>query len=123
MLSIGQLLACGYSVVFNEEMCIIKDRETGASIATIQKTKNNMFPLEVSNMNNHGLAVSMSKDSTTWHLSYGHLNIKGSRLLNQKQMVKGLPIIDDIDIYEGCIYGKQARRSFPSGQAWRASTP
>ena len=38
-------------------------------------------------------------------------------------MVKGLPSIDQIDVYEGCVYGKQTRRAFPTNRAWRASKP
>lgn len=36
-------------------------------------------------------------------------------------MVYGLPEIESIDLCEGCIYGKQHRKSFPSSGAWRAS--
>jgi transposase InsO family protein len=42
-------------------------------------------------------------------------------LLNQKGMVLGLPKIESLDLCEGCIYGKQKRKSFPVGNAWRAS--
>ncbi|KAL0551410.1 hypothetical protein IC582_010496 [Cucumis melo] len=33
----------------------------------------------------------------------------------------GLPKMSAINIYEGCVYGKQIRKSFPIGKAWRAS--
>src|ERR1044071_860365 len=36
-------------------------------------------------------------------------------------MVNGLPKIGEIEVCEGCVYGKQAKGSFPSGKAWRAS--
>lgn len=36
-------------------------------------------------------------------------------------MVHDLPQIGSLDLCKGCIYGKQARKSFPSGQSWRAS--
>ena len=56
-----------------------------------------------------------------WHLSYGHLNIKGLKLLSDKGMVLGLPKISSLDLCAGCIYGKQTRKPFPVGKAWRAS--
>ena len=37
-----------------------------------------------------------------------------------KGMVHGLPKIQPFDLCEECIYGKQTRKSFPSGKAWRA---
>lgn len=38
-------------------------------------------------------------------------------------MVHGLLEISETDLYEGCIYGKQHKQSFPSGGALRASSP
>lgn len=36
----------------------------------------------------------------------------------------GLPLIFSIDnVCEACIYGKQHRKSFPIGKAWRANWP
>ncbi len=36
-------------------------------------------------------------------------------------MVVGLPKIGKLIFCEGCVYGKQNRRSFPIGKSWRAS--
>jgi len=39
-------------------------------------------------------------------------------------MVKGLPLIEKIErVCEGCIFGKQHRKSFPIGKSNRATTP
>ena len=57
-----------------------------------------------------------------WHLHYGHSNVNSLQLLVQKDMVIGLPKINEHDMCEGCIYGKQARKSFPVGKSWRATT-
>lgn len=35
LLSVGQLLSCGYSVVFEQEACYIKDKTTGKQMANI----------------------------------------------------------------------------------------
>lgn len=80
-----------------------------------------MFPLDVSNMENFALAKSVKDDLTLWHLRYGHLNIKGLQLLSGKGMVSGLPKFGSINLREGCIFGKQTKKSFPIGRAWRAS--
>ena len=44
-------------------------------------------------------------------------------MLSQKAIVKGLPSINQVGVCEGCVYGKQTKRSFPVEGAWRASTP
>ena len=36
-------------------------------------------------------------------------------------MMQGLPKTGELELCEGCIYGKQSRGSFPTGKAWRAS--
>lgn len=121
LLRVGQLMAGGYSVIFEDGACVIKDNHSGQIMINISMTQNKMFPLEVSNMGNFVLAAGEKYDSKLWHLRYGHLNIKGLKLLNEKSMVLGLPKINSIELCEGCIYGKQIRKSFPVGKAWRAS--
>lgn len=120
LLSVGQLMTDGYSVWFDDDACVITNKKSGKKVC-ITMTPNNMFPLDVSNMENFALAASAKDDSKLWHLRYGHLNIKGLKLLVDKGMVLGLPKIDSIELCEGCIYEKQTRKSFPVGKAWRAS--
>lgn len=55
-----------------------------------------------------------------WQLRYGHLNIRGLKLLSQKDMVVGLPNIGKLNFCKGCVYGKHSKTSFPVGKAWRA---
>ncbi|KAH9735937.1 hypothetical protein KPL71_017913 [Citrus sinensis] len=62
--------------------------------------------------------------SWTWHLRYGHLNFGGLELLFKKNMVKGLPYINHPDkLCEGCLLGKQFRKSFPKESNSRAQKP
>lgn len=79
-----------------------------------------MFPLDVTK-DFKALAVSCDNEAKLWHLRYGHLNINGLRLLSRKEMVFGLPRIGELGFCEGCIYGKQSRKSFPVASSWRAS--
>ena len=54
-------------------------------------------------------------------LRYGHLNFGGLELLFKKNMVKGLPYINHPDqLCEGCLLGKQFRKSFPKESNSRA---
>ncbi|CAL5345664.1 unnamed protein product [Camellia sinensis] len=122
LLSVGQLMAAGYSISFDNDACVIRDKHSGHTLININMTQNKMFPLEVSSMENFVFAASGKDDSKLWHLRYGHLNIKGLKLLKEKGMVFGLPKIGSIELCEGCIYGKQTRKSFPVGKARRAST-
>ncbi|KAH9697084.1 hypothetical protein KPL71_023464 [Citrus sinensis] len=58
------------------------------------------------------------------HLRYGHFNFRGLDLLFKKNMVKGLPYINHPDqLCEGCLLGKQFRKSFPNESNSRAQKP
>jgi len=52
-------------------------------------------------------------DMTLWHHRYGHLTLDSLKVLKQRNMVIGLPIINvDKNICEGCIMGKMHRFLF-----------
>ncbi|KAF3658360.1 putative phytosulfokine receptor 1-like [Capsicum annuum] len=51
----------------------------------ITMTPNKVFSLDIFNMENFALAASVNDDSELWHLRYGHLNIKGLKLLVDKE--------------------------------------
>ncbi|KAG6476926.1 hypothetical protein ZIOFF_066174 [Zingiber officinale] len=84
LLSVGQLMMGGYVIVFDNGACVISDKDSGKSIVSMQMTENKMFPLKISNMGNQAFIDSEDNESKMWHLRYGHLNIKGMQLLNQK---------------------------------------
>ncbi|XP_060195162.1 uncharacterized protein LOC132624392 [Lycium barbarum] len=60
-------------------------------------------------------------ETRLWHLRYGHLNVNGLKLLSQKEMIFGLPKVENLDFCESCVYGKQSKKVFPVGKSWRAS--
>lgn len=96
----------------------------GQILASIPMTENKMFPLEISKLE-QALVVSEInlEESKLWHLRYGHLNMNRLMLLSQHKMVHGLPNIKSVEnMCEGCIYGKQHRKSFLVGKSWRATS-
>ena len=57
-----------------------------------------------------------------WHYRYAHLNFKGLNTLAKKEMVKGLPILEEIDgKCSNCVIGKQRRNATPKVASWRAT--
>lgn len=122
LLCVGQLMTGGYSVLFDNGCCEIKEKKSGRIIVTVPMARNYLFPLDVSGVERCALAAGGElDDSTLWHLRYGHLNEKGLKLLSRKEMVFGLPKIESFGLCEGCIFGKQSKKSFPVGKSWRAS--
>lgn len=102
-LSVGQLMGEGYSVLFDGGIGSVYDKKSDRHIASIPKASNRMFLLDVSSKENCALTVKAS-ESNLWHLRYGHLNVKGLKLLAVKKMVIGLPESDNVDLCEGCVY-------------------
>ena len=106
----------GYLILFDNGFYAIRDKKTGQKIVDISLK---MFPLKVSDVKSYAL-VARNNDAKIWHLHYGHLHVKGLKLLAKKNMVVGLPKIDDLDFYEGCVYEKQSKNSFPVNKSLRA---
>ena len=58
LLSIGQLMVTGYSILFDDEHCFIRDKSSGQLIATVPMTENKMFPLNVSMVKRYAMVAS-----------------------------------------------------------------
>ena len=123
LLSVGQLSERGHKVHIENGVCTIKG-VNDKLITMVQMMKNRMFPLTLQTKNLLSFQAMMKNTNWLWHLRFGHLNFRGLKLLVQKKMVTGMPLIDSPDRpCEGCLVGKQHRESFPVGKARRAKQP
>ena len=97
--------------MFENGECIIFYRNSSDSqIIAVKMTKTKMFPLTMKTEFLEALKVDTIDQSRFWNLRYGHLIYNGLNLLYEKQMVRGLPLIEQpTKICEGCILGKQHR--------------
>ncbi|KAL4354891.1 hypothetical protein GQ457_06G009200 [Hibiscus cannabinus] len=83
LLSVGQLMSSDFSVLFDDDLCVIKEKKLG-KIVNVPMSGNNMFPLEVSDAGEYVLVADQRTESKLWHMWYGHLNIKGLKLFSSK---------------------------------------
>ena len=128
LLSVGQLQERGLDVLFKGEdqnTCSIFHPSRG-KIAESVMSSNRMFILlgESNNKTKEErcLQVDISDKAELWHHRYGHLNYNGLHTLCSKEMVVGLPEIEDVKtIYEACVKGKHHRVPFPKQSKWRAT--
>lgn len=121
-----QLLKQGYSCWFHDNICEIENKKSGLPLTKVNMTENNMFPLDISCLDDCVLVANVKDPSWLWHLRYGHghVHFNGLKLLGQKNMIFRLPLVAaDDNICEVCAYGKQHRMPFPVGKAWRAKDP
>ncbi|KAE8735609.1 hypothetical protein F3Y22_tig00000340pilonHSYRG00771 [Hibiscus syriacus] len=123
ILSLGQLVEKGYDIHMNNYNLSIKDDKNNF-IAKVPMSKNIMFLINIQNDVAKCLKACYKDASWLWHLRFGHLNFGGLELLSKKEMVKGLPRINHPDqLCEGCLAGKQFRKSFPKESETRAKKP
>ncbi|XP_039137235.1 uncharacterized protein LOC120274764 [Dioscorea cayenensis subsp. rotundata] len=120
LLSVGQLIANGYQLIFEKRRCRIIDEKAGIQLMVVNQNKNNLFPIEFSQIGQTNAAISDSGNSQLWHDRYGHLNFESLQVLHHKQMVIGLPEVKQFSCCESCIFGKLSRQPFYSGKSWRA---
>ncbi|KAI5348776.1 hypothetical protein L3X38_001663 [Prunus dulcis] len=125
LLSVGQMDEHGYCLVFGDGMCkVFESSLTNCLIIKVQMKKNRCYPLSFLVENQLLMKASMTHSTWTWHKRLGHLHFRGLKQLRDKDMVHGLPQLEEQNgVCEGCQLGKQYRNVFPKNQAQRASSP
>ena len=83
LLSISQLCDSGYDVVFQANLCIVKNLKTGKELLTGVRTRN-VYTVQLSNLSNHTCLASFEEDKWLWHRRVGHANMQLiSKLVSQ----------------------------------------
>lgn len=72
------------------------------------------FKVEINQVDHKCLASTAKEDKIwLWHLMYGHLNFRSLGMLNQKNMVYGLPQVKEpSQVCEECFKVKHTRKTF-----------
>lgn len=115
LLSVGQLQEKGLDVLFKggeQKTCNIFHPTRGKIAESIMST-NKMYVLIAETCGNKEekcLQIDVSNKTELWHHRYGHLSYKGLLPLHNKEMVVGLPEIQQVKATcEACVKGKQHR--------------
>ncbi|CAJ2635927.1 unnamed protein product [Trifolium pratense] len=121
LISIGQLQQKRVTVIFKDDVCKIYHEEKGLLFSTAMSS-NRMYVISATVINSRCLLSAKQESTVLWHERYGHLHFKGLNTLSKKQMVRGLPELEEIeDNCVDCLAGKQSRDSIPKQANWRAS--
>ena len=113
----------GYEVYMKDRTLLLKD-QSGSLIAKVPMSCNRLFTLTLQQDVPMCLKACTQDFLWLWHLRFGHLNFEGLKLLKEKNMVNGIPFIDNPEqICEGCLYGKQSQKSFPKEATTRSLKP
>ncbi|GAU36022.1 hypothetical protein TSUD_211600 [Trifolium subterraneum] len=120
LLSIGQIQQKNVTIVFKNDICKIYHDDKGL-LFTTQMSPNRMYVVNANVIMPKRLQVTKKDWSQLWHNRYGHLSIKGLNTLARKEMVKGLPPLEELNEHcVDCLTGKQHRDAIPKQAVWRA---
>ncbi|MCO5605662.1 hypothetical protein L7F22_059845 [Adiantum nelumboides] len=107
LISTGQLHDAGYHTTFgNQSWKICK-----GSLVVMRGNKcGTLYPLHVSRVHNHVVAITEEFSVSLWHRRLGHMSQTGMEYLSR---FKYIPIFDysDFSICEYCMFGKQNKSS------------
>jgi hypothetical protein len=82
-------------------------------VTAVPMSKNRMFPLMFGEHNNHLANMAYEEKSWLWHLRYGHLNFHSLKLLTSKELVYGLPKVQEQkDICEDVLKENMQEKKF-----------
>ncbi|KAI4353686.1 hypothetical protein L6164_002617 [Bauhinia variegata] len=118
LLSVGQLVEKGFKVIFEDNLCLIKDTK-GKDIFRV-KMRAKSYALNL--MEEEQIAFSsMTNNADLWHKRLGHFHLAGLLYMQKHALVKGVSMLEDkLANCVACQYGKLIRKPFPQ-TAWRAT--
>lgn len=114
LLSIGQLVEKGYTVIMgNNDRVELYDRNKKL-ILTSKISRNRTFQVSLEVVESMQCMVTVKKEENwLWHMRFGHLSFRDLQMLGEKCMVSGTPNISlPGNARESCLTGKQTRKSF-----------
>jgi transposase InsO family protein len=90
-------------------------------LAKVRRSANRLYILNIEQSEPVCLLSKASELPWLWHARYGHISFHALRLLAKESMVRGLPMIDQVDrLCESCLVAKQRRAPFPAEASFRA---
>jgi len=124
LVSLGQLTEIGHRVVMDDDVLEVTEKNSLRMIMNVQRLGNRLYMIELNPVEPKCFLSSINDQSWLWHGRLGHVNFKSMRMLVEKEMAGGLPLIEHPDqVCESCLAAKQTRVHFPKSSVWRADEP
>jgi hypothetical protein len=95
LLSIGQLQQKQVTVIFKDDVCKVFHDDKGL-LFTTSMSKNRMYVIYAPMIIPMCLKTAKQESTLLWHDRYAHLSFKGLSTLSKRQMVKGLPELEEV---------------------------
>lgn len=121
IISLGQMSESGNKVILKGEFLWVFDKSEKL-LMKVKKSPNRLYKILVETAKPRCLMSSSDEVARLWHRPLGHVNYKAMEMMSQERMVRGLPnIVHNNEVCDGCLMGKQTRKSFPSQSNFSAT--
>ena len=105
----------GFMRVHDEEMRLL---------AKIPRSPSRVYVLDVTIAQPVCLAARGNDDAWVWHARFGHVNFTVLRKMARDELVRGLPLLNQVEqLCDACLAGKQRRAPFPQKAMRRSTEP
>ncbi|KAK2983644.1 hypothetical protein RJ640_023178 [Escallonia rubra] len=108
LISVSGLDREGYFVAFGEKQWKVTK---GSMVVARGERVGTLYTLSGTHNHSISLAFTENQRTTLWHHRLGHLSESGMKILHSKNALPGMKNIQ-LDLCEGCVYGKQKRVCF-----------
>jgi transposase InsO family protein len=113
IISVGQLDETGYQVLVEHGVMRVRDEERRL-LAKINRNASRLYVLDVDIARPVCYAAHAKEDAWLWHARYGHVNFDALRRMVRDELVRGMPLLNQVDqLCDACLVGKHRRTSFP----------
>ncbi|MCO5560594.1 hypothetical protein L7F22_014209 [Adiantum nelumboides] len=127
LLSVSSLAKNGFRVIFEDDRCIVRDRENGYSLITTGTLENGLFVLDGYEKQIQACIAETKtqamQDAELWHARFGHVGYGSLMTLQRHNMVHDLSLLEmpPRHVCEGCVLGKMHRFAFSQDGSVRAT--
>ncbi|MCO5608578.1 hypothetical protein L7F22_062790 [Adiantum nelumboides] len=118
LLSVSSLAKNGLRVIFEDDRCIVRDRENGYSLITTGTLENGLFVLDRYEKQIQACIAETKtqamQDAELWHARFEHVGYGSLMTLQRHNMVHDLSLLEmpPRHVCEGCVLGKMHRFAF-----------
>ena len=118
LMSVGQLVGDGFSLLFKDSLCVIRDCK-GVELVTVAM-KNKSFPLYLDE-SSHFAHISIEDQSSLMHKRLGHCSYTTLGEITRHGLILDMLMVTKLDcVCEVCEQGKSSRASFSNDSVKRA---
>ncbi|MCO5597384.1 hypothetical protein L7F22_051460 [Adiantum nelumboides] len=127
LLSVSSLAKNGLRVIFEDDRCIVRDRENGYSLITTGTLENGLFVLDHYEKQIQACIAETKtqamQDAELWHVRFGHVGYGSLMTLQRHNMVHDLFLLEmpPRHVCESCVLGKMHRFAFSQDGSVRAT--